>query len=90
MVGGPKYDYTKVISGLLKKSLILSWKSWKSYELLLWNMKFFYEKHFCGFLFQPGWFRIVLEVSYKTVSYKKKACKNTFLGPTSEFVKLGN
>ena len=27
MVGGPKYDYTKVISGLLKKLLILSWKS---------------------------------------------------------------
>ena len=24
---------------------------------------FFYEKHFCGFLIQPGWFWIVLEVS---------------------------
>ena len=70
MVAGPKQDYTKVISGLLHalfyKKVIFHLLIQISCEIVDFIMKiilFFYEKHFCRFLIQPGWFWIVLEVS---------------------------
>ena len=67
MVGGPREDYTKVISGVLgsnghklsKTKIILPNTS----ALRVGKVKIFYEKHVCGFLIRSGWFGIVLEVS---------------------------
>ena len=47
---------TKEIVDFIMEIMKIIWITSMKYEI-------FYEKHFRGFLIQPGWFWIVLEVS---------------------------